>query len=105
LEIPVLDLLRTYRGIDARRLAVTPFTDPHPSELAHRIAADRLVKYLLKNGLIPAPGPNSTPAGGPSESQGMQEGLQASAAAATIPAAAISGESEASSPSMKGEAW
>ncbi len=54
LEIPTLDLLRTYRGIDARRLAVTPFTDPHPNELAHRIAADRLVGYLVKKGLVPA---------------------------------------------------
>ncbi len=51
--IPSLDLLRAYRGIDARRLAVTPFTDPHPNELAHRVAADRLVRYLIKQGLAP----------------------------------------------------
>ncbi len=51
--IQSLDLLRAYRGIDARWLAVTPFTDPHPNELAHRVAADRLVRYLIKQGLVP----------------------------------------------------
>lgn len=54
LDIPVVDLLLTFRRVDARRLAVTPFTDPHPSELAHRIAADELTNYLLDEGLVPA---------------------------------------------------
>ena len=54
LELPVVDLLATYRRVDARRLAVEPFTDPHPNELAHRIAADELTDYLLQEGLVPA---------------------------------------------------
>ncbi len=58
LEIPVLDLERTFRGVDARRLAVEPFTDPHPNELAHRIAADKIRNYLVDEGLIPASFPN-----------------------------------------------
>ena len=42
LGIPALDLRPLYDGVDTRRLAVTPFTDAHPNELAHRIAADFL---------------------------------------------------------------
>jgi lysophospholipase L1-like esterase len=52
LEIPVLDLLGHYEGIDARRLAVVPFTDAHPSELAHRIAADRILDFVLVKGWL-----------------------------------------------------
>ncbi len=54
LEIPVLDLLGTFRRIDTRRLAVVPYTDSHPNELAHRIAADELTNYLIDEGLVPA---------------------------------------------------
>lgn len=54
LEIAVLDLLAAFQGIDARRLALTPFTDPHPSELAHRIAADAIAAHLVGEGLVPA---------------------------------------------------
>ncbi len=50
----VLDLLPAYEGVDARRLALIPFTDPHPNELAHRIAADELTNYLVDRGLVPA---------------------------------------------------
>lgn len=50
--MPTLDLLPTFRGVDARRLANHPFTDPHPSELAHRIAADRIARYLHRKGLL-----------------------------------------------------
>ena len=49
----VIDLLPAYQGIDARRLAVDPFTDPHPNELAHRIASQVLAKYLLDEDLVP----------------------------------------------------
>lgn len=61
LEIASLDLLGTFRRVDARRLAVVPFTNPHPNELAHRIAADELVNYLVDERLVPA----SYPAGRP----------------------------------------
>ena len=54
LQIPTLDLLDTYRGIEGVRLAVTPFTDPHPNELAHRIASDELTIHLAVGELVPA---------------------------------------------------
>lgn len=53
LGIRTFDLREAYRGVDARRLAVTPFTDAHPNELAHRLAADALVDYLEETGLAP----------------------------------------------------
>lgn len=49
----VLDLLPAYRGVEGRRLAVEPFTDAHPSELAHRIAAQAIADFLMKNQLVP----------------------------------------------------
>jgi len=52
LGIPVLDLFDTYRGVDGRRLAVVPFTDAHPNELAHRLAADAIAEFLIEEGLI-----------------------------------------------------
>lgn len=55
--IPVVDLLPHYEGLDARRLAVTPFTDPHPNELGHRIAADAILHHLLRKRIIPEAGP------------------------------------------------
>jgi lysophospholipase L1-like esterase len=52
LGIRAIDLLPYYQGLDARRLAVTPFTNPHPNELAHRIAADVILRYLIEHRLI-----------------------------------------------------
>lgn len=51
-----VDLLPAYRGVDAQRLAVEPFTDPHPNELAHRIASQALANYLLEKNLVPIDG-------------------------------------------------
>jgi len=51
--IVTLDLLPAYAGIDAVRLAVEPFTDPHPNELAHRIASQQLAHFLVTEGLVP----------------------------------------------------
>ena len=42
LGIASMDLRSLYEGVEVRRLVVTPFTDAHPNELAHRIAADYL---------------------------------------------------------------
>ncbi len=53
LEVPVLDLLEAYRDVDVYRLAVVPYTDAHPNELAHRIAADTILDYLVRGRLIP----------------------------------------------------
>lgn len=55
LDIDLLDLLPHYRGVDARRLAAEPFVDGHPSELAHRIAADAILDRWVQRGVLPAP--------------------------------------------------
>ena len=39
-SIPYLDLLNSYRGIPSIRLTSDPVLDPHPNEIAHRIAAN-----------------------------------------------------------------
>lgn len=53
LEIPVLDLLSVYRRVDGYRLAVTPFSDAHPNELAHRLAADEILDFLVRGKFVP----------------------------------------------------
>ena len=53
LGIPTLDLLTIYDGIDDRRLPVTPFSDAHLNELAHRIAADGILDFLVRRKLVP----------------------------------------------------
>jgi hypothetical protein len=53
LKIPVLDLFEVFEGMDTRRLAVVPFTNAHPSEIAHRVAADGIVDYLVRGKLVP----------------------------------------------------
>ena len=53
LKIPVLDLLRVYWGMDARRLAVIPFSNAHPSEIGHRVAAEGIRDFLIRQRLIP----------------------------------------------------
>jgi hypothetical protein len=59
--IAVLDLLRAFEGMDTRRLAVVPFTDPHPDEIAHRIAADELFDYLMERRWLPVEAPSEAP--------------------------------------------
>ena len=53
LKLPVLDLFPSFRGLDGRRLALIPYTDSHPSELAHRIAADAILEFLVDSDLVP----------------------------------------------------
>lgn len=53
LEIPTLDLFDTYRGIPPERLQVVPVGDPHPNEIAHRLAAEKLYVWLAKHAFIP----------------------------------------------------
>jgi hypothetical protein len=66
LGIDSVDLLPRYEGIDARRLALDPFFDAHPSELAHRIAAQAVIEELAARGWLTvspaaAPVPSATP--------------------------------------------
>ena len=44
--LEVLDLLPSYKGLDGRDLAVVPYSDAHPSPLAHSIAAETIYKKL-----------------------------------------------------------
>ena len=51
-RLPYVDLLPIYQGIDSLRLEAIPYRDPHPSELAHRIAAQTLYRYLADHRLL-----------------------------------------------------
>ena len=48
--LEVLDLLPHFEDYDGRDLAVVPFSDAHPSALAHRIAAERILGRLEQLG-------------------------------------------------------
>ena len=48
----VLDLLSVYDGHRGRDLALEPYTDPHPSALAHAIAAEAIAEFLDTNDLL-----------------------------------------------------
>lgn len=49
LGFPVLDLLEIFNRMDIRRLPTVPLYDPHPGEIAHRVAGDSLFEWLNKN--------------------------------------------------------
>lgn len=51
---PYLDLLSAYDNIPSERLQTIPHEDPHPSEVANRIAADEILAWLGANKLVPA---------------------------------------------------
>jgi hypothetical protein len=53
-DIPGVDLRSAYENIPPERLQVIPNQDNHPNEIAHRIAAERLLAYLIANKLVPA---------------------------------------------------
>lgn len=50
--IPYLDLLPAFQETSSDRMQAIPGIDPHPSEIAHRIAAEAIVAYLLEEGHI-----------------------------------------------------
>ncbi len=52
-QIPYLDLLDIFRGRSGLRLAVLPGVDGHYNEIGHRLAAEALFGFLLKEGHIP----------------------------------------------------
>lgn len=52
--IQAIDLTRAYRNIPPERLQVIPAVDNHPNEIAHRIAAERILAVLAKEQLVPA---------------------------------------------------
>lgn len=49
-----LDLLNAFQGMMPVRMQAIPDIDPHPSEIAHRIAAEALLNHLLDQGLVDA---------------------------------------------------
>jgi len=51
-EVPHLDLLATFRNQSPERLQAIPQVDPHPSEIAHRQAAEAIFQFLLANALV-----------------------------------------------------
>ena len=58
--LPLLDLFPAYRGLEHHLLEAVPGVDPHPSDVAHRLAAEALLPWLDQGGLL---GPRL--AGGP----------------------------------------
>jgi hypothetical protein len=50
--IPVIDLLEPFTGMSPARMQAIPAIDPHPSEIAHRIAAEAVFDALLQRGLV-----------------------------------------------------
>ncbi|HOW97052.1 MAG TPA: GDSL-type esterase/lipase family protein [Kiritimatiellia bacterium] len=53
-NIRYLDLLDSLRGRSPTRMETLPGADGHPSEIAHRIAAEAIFHYLLNEGLVDA---------------------------------------------------
>lgn len=51
--IRAIDLTRAYRNVPPERLQVIPGVDNHPNEIAHRIAAERILAALAKEQLVP----------------------------------------------------
>lgn len=51
-DVPCLDLLDAFRGKDPMRMSAIPFIDPHPSEIAHRIAAEELLEFLIHDAAL-----------------------------------------------------
>lgn len=54
LKVPSLDLADIYRNIPLERLQVIPVKDRHPNEIAHRMAAEALLKWLRERDVLPA---------------------------------------------------
>jgi len=51
--LPYLDLLAVYAETSPERMQAVPGIDPHPSEVAHHIAAEAILEALLDQNLIP----------------------------------------------------
>jgi hypothetical protein len=50
--VPVVDLLKPFTGMSPSRMQAIPAIDPHPSEIAHRIAAEAVFETLIRRGLV-----------------------------------------------------
>jgi lysophospholipase L1-like esterase len=61
-QIPFLDLLDRFEGLEPSRLQVLPGIDSHPNEIAHRIAGDALAKWLIRRHIVPISFKGANPA-------------------------------------------
>lgn len=52
-KLPFLDLFPVYRGLEHTTLEAVPGRDPHPNDVAHRLAAEALLEWLDAQGLLP----------------------------------------------------
>lgn len=52
-ELPHLDITEEYRDIPLDRMQVMPVVDRHPNEIAHRMAAERILGWLTERRLLP----------------------------------------------------
>lgn len=52
-HIQHVDLLNAYRGIPPERLQTKPGADAHPNEIAHRIAAEAMFRYIKNHKMVP----------------------------------------------------
>lgn len=53
LGVPLLDLLPAFRNMEPEKLQEMADLDPHPNEIAARVAADEIYEWLKKNKWIP----------------------------------------------------
>lgn len=51
-HVEYLDLLPAFLGTSSQRMQAVPGIDPHPSEIAHRVAAETIVWELVRRKLI-----------------------------------------------------
>lgn len=51
-DINFIDLYDFFKKMDHRRLEAIPGIDPHPNEIAHRIAAEEILEFLIAQGLL-----------------------------------------------------
>lgn len=53
IDVPHMDLLPHFLNIPAPRLQVIPGVDFHPNEIGHRLAAEKMYRWLAKSKKIP----------------------------------------------------
>ncbi len=52
-KMPYLDLLPRFKNIKPEWLQIMPGIDSHPNEIAHRIAADSIMRFLIRHRFTP----------------------------------------------------
>lgn len=52
-SIPAIDLLQSFRGIPPERLQAIVGKDFHPNEIGHRIASEKIYRFLAEEKMVP----------------------------------------------------